>query len=210
MSLDLKTTLKEKVVYKNRFFNYLYNNVYLKYVLKKRCKITINNFGQGNVIDIPVIYSNNLIITFRGNNNYIKIGKGCNLKIKNTVYFHGDNNVVIIGRNVTFDGDALLVVGEGTNLNIGSDCIFANGVHIRTTDQHCIFDEDGKRINSARNVNIGNHVWLGRDVIIMKGTNIGDGAIVGIDSMVTKDVPEKCIVVGKPAKVIKNNVYWYE
>ena len=208
--MRLKKILKEKFVNKNRFLTFLYNNVYLKRILKRRCKITINDYGKDNVTDIPIIYSNNLVVTFRGNNNFIKMGNGCNLKVRNTVYFHGDNNVVTIGDNVTFDGNTLIVVGEGSNVNIGSDCIFADRVHIRTTDQHLIFDADGKRINPARDVNVGSHVWLGKEAIIMKGVSIGDGAIVGMDSMVTKDVPERCIVVGKPAKVIKQNVYWHE
>lgn len=208
--MKFKELLKEKLINKNRFLTLLYNNIYLRQVLKKRCKITINDYGQGNATDIPIIYSNNLVITFRGNNNIIRIGEGCNFKARNTVYFQGDNNVVTIGDNVTFDGNTLIVVGEGTKASIGSDCIFADRVHIRTTDQHCIFDADGKRINPARDVNVGSHVWLGKEAIIMKGVSIGDGAIVGMDSMVTKDVPERCIVVGKPAKVIKTNVYWHE
>lgn len=208
--MSLKKILREKLVNKNQFLTFLYNNVYLKRVLKRRCKITIKDYGQDNVTDIPVIYSKNLVVTFRGNNNFIKIGQGCNFKVRNTVYFQGDNNVVTIGHNVTFDGNILIVVGEGTNVNIGSDCIFADNVHIRTTDQHSIFNENGERINPAKGVYIGNHVWLGKDAIVMKGTNIGDGAIVGMDSMVTRDVPECCIAVGKPAKVIKENVYWHE
>ena len=207
--MELKKILREKFVNKNRFLTYLYN-IYLKRVLRKRCKITINDYGQENLTEIPVIYSNNLVITFRGNNNLIKIGEGCNFKVRNTIYFQGDNNIVTIGNNVTLDGNTLIVVGEGTKVNIGSDCIFADRVHIRTTDQHGIFDETEKRINPAKSVNVGNHVWLGKDAIIMKGVNIGDGAIVGMDSMVTKDVPERSIVVGKPARVIKNNVHWHE
>ena len=207
--MELKKILREKFVNKNRFLTYLYN-IYLKRVLRKRCKITINDYGQENLTEIPVIYSNNLVITFRGNNNLIKIGEGCNFKVRNTIYFQGDNNIVTIGNNVTLDGNTLIVVGEGTKVNIGSDCIFADRVHIRTTDQHGIFDETEKRINPAKSVNVGNHVWLGKDAIIMKGVSIGDGAIVGMDSMVTKDVPERSIVVGKPARVIKNNVHWHE
>ena len=45
-----------------------------------------------------------------------------------------------IGDNVTIDGNMLVVVGEGTKVRIGSDCVFADRVHIRTTDQHYIFD----------------------------------------------------------------------
>ena len=115
-----------------------------------------------------------------------------------------------IGDNVTFDQDVLIVAAEGTKVIIGADCIFAYHVHIRTSDQHCIFNENGERINPAKDIQIGNHVWLGRESVIMKGVRVGDGAIVGMGSMVTKDVPERCIVVGKPAKVIKTNVYWHE
>lgn len=91
------------------------------------------------------------------------------------------------------------MVGDGTEVSIGSDCIFADRVHIRTTDQHCIYNENEERINPAKNINIGNHMWLSKDAIVMKGVRISDGAIIGMDSMVTKDVPEKSIVVEKPA-----------
>lgn len=65
--MELKKQLRTKLVNRNRFLNFLYNTVYLKRVLKKRCKITINDYGKENATDIPVIYSNNLVITFRGN-----------------------------------------------------------------------------------------------------------------------------------------------
>ncbi len=70
---DLKKKIK-RVVVKSRILSPLYN-VYLKYVLWKRCTITIKNYGQ-------IIYSNNFIVTFRGDNNFVKIGKGCNFKYK--------------------------------------------------------------------------------------------------------------------------------
>jgi acetyltransferase-like isoleucine patch superfamily enzyme len=53
-------------------------------------------------------------------------------------------------------------------------------------------------------VEIGNDVWIGTKVIIMGGVKIGDGAIIGAGSIVTKDIPDSAIAVGVPAKVIKN------
>lgn len=50
---------------------------------------------------------------------------------------------------------------------------------------------------------IGNDVWVGAKAIIMRGVSIGDGAIIGAGSIVTKDVPAYSIVVGIPAKIIK-------
>ena len=50
---------------------------------------------------------------------------------------------------------------------------------------------------------IGNDVWTGANVVVLKGVNIGDGAVIGASSVVTKDVPPYAIVVGNPAKIIR-------
>ncbi|MDD2495379.1 MAG: CatB-related O-acetyltransferase [Tissierellia bacterium] len=51
---------------------------------------------------------------------------------------------------------------------------------------------------------IGNDVWIGSGAIVLRGTRIGDGAVIGANAVVTKDVPPYSIVVGIPAKIIKN------
>ena len=50
---------------------------------------------------------------------------------------------------------------------------------------------------------IGNDVWLGACSVIMSGVTIGNGAVVGANSVVTKDVPDYCVVAGNPARIIK-------
>lgn len=50
---------------------------------------------------------------------------------------------------------------------------------------------------------IGNDVWIGYDALIMPGVKIGNGAIIGSRSIVTKDVPDYAIVGGNPAKIVK-------
>jgi len=50
---------------------------------------------------------------------------------------------------------------------------------------------------------IGNDVWIGTDAIILRGVTIGDGAVIGANAVVTKNVPPFAIVVGAPAKIIK-------
>lgn len=149
-------------------------------------------------------------LSLGGVSNLVVIGKGCHFYKTNTIFIEGSNNKVLIGENVTFDQDVSIVVGEGTSVSIGQDCIVAKGVRIRTSDQHAIYNSDDERINPAKGVSIGSHVWLGASVIIMKGTNIGSGSMIGISSMVTKDIPENCIAVGTPAKPIKDNIHWNE
>ena len=55
---------------------------------------------------------------------------------------------------------------------------------------------------------IEDDVWIGTRVTILKGVTVGKGAIIGACSVVTKDVPPHSIVVGNPAKVVKENVTW--
>jgi len=50
---------------------------------------------------------------------------------------------------------------------------------------------------------IGNDVWLGRNVIITNGANIGNGVIAGAGAIITKDVPDYAVVVGAPARIIR-------
>lgn len=206
--MGFKSSLK-RIVLKVRVLNYIYNNIYLKYIQWKRFNVHITDAGTNNIVTIPkTTYASDFRITFRGNNNKVIIGKGCELKNINYVYIQGDGNILEIGDNVIFDEGVLIVLGEGTKCTIGSGCIFAYGVRIRTTDQHFIYDAQEGRVNPAKDVSIGNHVWLGASVIVMKGVTIGDGSVIGIDSMVTKNIPENCVAVGKPAKVIKNNIHW--
>ena len=63
-------------------------------------------------------------------------------------------------------------------------------------------DQDGHP-RSKGDVVIGNDVWLGLGSIILSGVTVGDGAVVGAGSVVTKDVPSFAIVAGNPARVIR-------
>lgn len=57
--------------------------------------------------------------------------------------------------------------------------------------------------HKKRKVKIGNDVWLGRNVIITNGSNIGNGVIAGAGAVITKDIPDYSVVVGVPARIIR-------
>lgn len=65
------------------------------------------------------------------------------------------------------------------------------------------FGSTGKRFPGPSPVSIGNDVWIGSNVIILRGVNIGDGAILAAGAVVTKDVPPYAVVGGVPAKILK-------
>lgn len=90
-------------------------------------------------------------------------------------------------------------------INVGEDVAISENVIIRDSDNHSIISPNHVK---AKPINIGNHVWIGMNSIILKGVTIGDGAIIAAGAVVTKDVPPKTIVAGVPAKVIKENIDW--
>lgn len=86
--------------------------------------------------------------------------------------------------------------------------MLSNTIVIRTSDSHPIYNSSGERINPAKSIHIGNHVWIAPNSKIMKGVTIGNGCIIGSDTMVTKDLPDKVLAVGHPAKIVKTDIYW--
>ena len=94
-------------------------------------------------------------------------------------------------------------------IEIGNDCMLSNNIIIRTSDSHPVYDiTSGVRINPAKEVKIGEHVWIAPNTKIMKGAEIGNGCIIGSDTTVSKSTPANTLVVGRPARVVKENVRW--
>ena len=55
-------------------------------------------------------------------------------------------------------------------------------------------------------VKIGRNVWIGENARVCKGVTIGDNSVIGASSVVTKDIPENCVAVGNPARVVKTGI----
>lgn len=131
---------------------------------------------------------------------------------------HGDV-ILYEGVGVRITEGAKLSIGDHTYINrsasidctqeitIGDYCAISDNVQILDSDFHPITYND-KTSTMSKPVHIGDHVWIGRSVIILKGVTIGDGAIIAAGSIVTRDVPARCLVAGNPARVIKENVEW--
>lgn len=100
------------------------------------------------------------------------------------------------------------IISCGKHITIGDGCAIARNVAIYDSDFHMIQDQYGTCQNPASSIRIGNHVWIGVGAILLKGITVGDGAVIGAGTVVTRDVPENSMVVGAPAKVIKENVRW--
>jgi virginiamycin A acetyltransferase len=96
-----------------------------------------------------------------------------------------------------------------TKAKIGNYCSVANNVSIgpgehnlsKISTNSLFYNNEYDELTKL-NCNIQNDVWIGVDSIILRGVTIGNGAIIGANSVVTKDIPEYAIAVGNPAKVI--------
>ena len=103
-------------------------------------------------------------------------------------------------------------VNHGLNLScfqsitIGKGVVISENVSIRDSDDHTIVGSDKPM---TLPIVIGDHVWVGMNVTILKGVTIGSGSIIAAGAVVTKDVPENSMVGGVPARVIKTGVSWY-
>ena len=101
-----------------------------------------------------------------------------------------------------------LLDGSG-GLTIGNQVSISSGVHIYTHDSsnYRIHDkekdmENGTHIDRSPVV-IGDNVQIGANSIVLKGVTIGNNVIIGALSLVNSDIPDNCIAVGNPCKVIK-------
>lgn len=175
---------------------------YKRYNFKKKNTIAIHNTCR----------IRNTTFTINGKNNTIEIDAKCEI---NGVRFLilGDNNRIYIGEgtiiNATPQQPTIINVVEGTTVSIGKGCLFSNSIELHTSDYHGIYNSKGERINAEKNITIGSGVWIGLRTIILKGTEVGQGNIIGANSLLVGSYPmTNSIIAGSPAKVICQNVIW--
>ncbi|MFT7073173.1 acetyltransferase [Patiriisocius sp. Uisw_017] len=117
--------------------------------------------------------------------------------------------VLHIGKNVEFND--YVHIGVAVGISIGDNTLIASKVFISDHNHgsyageiHSHPDENPiDRVLTSKKVTIGKNVWIGEYVAILPGITIGDGAIIGAMSVVSRDIPAYSIAVGAPARVIK-------
>lgn len=202
--------------------------IYLK-LLYRFLRNLIPVIGKGNKIDGVPLYvrlgslrirgNNNRIVCFAkeigkiditiyGNNHYLEIGEDVVFK-KGSIWFEDQSNVIRIGSKTTIEEAHLSVAESSTAITIGKDCMLSSGIYISTTDSHSVISlENKERTNKAANVIVEDHVWIGMNVTINKGSTFGHDTIVGGHSICNKKYPSNSIVAGVPAKVVREGITW--
>lgn len=197
-------------------FNFFYNIIIPPPKFTQKGRGNYIRFCNGRFINGKnnrIIINNNCSLNrcqffISGNNNTIIIGNECRLS-KMIFWMQDDNNTIIVGDKTSIGERTGLTTLEGTKIEIGKDCMLSFDISVRTSDSHSIMDENGNRINNAKDITIGNHCWIGSECLILKGTSLGDNSILGARSILTKQyTATNCVLTGAPAKVIRENVNW--
>jgi acetyltransferase-like isoleucine patch superfamily enzyme len=130
----------------------------------------------------------------------VRIGSGCILDVGFTLE---DRGVIEVGDRTVFGHHCTIAADQ--RISIGENCLLAEMVSIRDHD-HAFESTDVSIIDQGRAtapVRIGDNVWIGAKATVTKGVSIGSNSVIGAHAVVTSDLPEGCIAVGIPARVIR-------
>jgi acetyltransferase-like isoleucine patch superfamily enzyme len=192
--------------------------------------LTITQTGERNVIEISeaMLRQGQGRIFIEGSDNLIRIeessfniglnvtlGNQCSLRIGRNVnclnlsVYQGRDAHLTIGETVSFNGCVRLLMHEAGALSIGSGCLIADQVDISISDMHSIVDvKTQARLNPARDIKLGERVWVGQRAMIFKGSEIGHGSVIGAGTIVTGPIPGNCVAAGNPARIIRRDASW--
>jgi len=162
-------------------------------------------FPSSRIIRFPIDIRGKKYIDFgRG----LTTGKYCRIECYPIQKNWG--GVLLIGNNVQMNDFVHITAAE--SVKIGSNVLLASKIYISDI-AHGSYKGDANdaspemapisRNPTTNPVVIEDNVWIGELCSILPGVHIGKGSVIGANSVVTKNIPENCIAVGNPAKVIK-------
>lgn len=171
-------------------------------------KLNKVKFGKNlKLYGIPVIFK-------KGNSN-LNIGDNCTIKSsflsnlvglsqRTIIVTRTDEATIDIGNNVGISG-ATIYARKG--ITIGDNTLIGGNTKILDNDFHPIDVEnrniDNKDAILAKKIDIGRDCFIGCNVLILKGTKIGDGSVVGAGSVVCGEFPQNVVIAGNPARIIR-------
>lgn len=137
---------------------------------------------------------------FESPKGYVKIGNNVHIGSANFI----SRSSIEVGNDVTMAWDIMLYDHDSHSIfweyrqNDNKKCY----TDYMTHNKNNVVNKDWSYVKSAP-IKICDKVWIGFGVTILKGVTIGDGAVVGAKSVITRDVPAWVVVAGNPAKIIK-------
>ena len=130
---------------------------------------------------------------------FAEIGEGCYIEPPLHANFGGHH--VHFGKWIYANYNLTLV--DDTHIYVGDDTMFGPNVVIATAGHPIDPELRSRGLQYNLPVHIGRNCWLGAGVLVMPGVTIGDNAVIGAGSVVTKDIPANVVAVGNPCRVLR-------
>lgn len=152
-----------------------------------------------------------IAVTIRSKNSKIKIGEKCSFRSDFSSNLVGINRrcivstiredaTISIGDNSGFSGT---VIAAAKSIKIGNNVLCGANTTITDFDWHGLEPDKRNQPADPKSIVIEDNVWLGLNVVVLKGVTIGENTVIGANSLVTKDIPANVIAAGNPCKVIR-------
>ena len=172
--------------------------------------ISVEFTGSGNrLVVADTVRLSGLSVSFNCDDGLVEIAESTGVPAFSANIRVGQDATVRIGRNVSSTSRVGISAVEGTTITVGDDVMFASENQLRGDDGHPIFDvHSGKRVNPARDITIGAHCWIGARAVLLGGTTLGPGSVVGMSALAKGRFPNNCVLAGIPAKVVRRDVAW--
>ena len=186
---------------------YIYKNVMIH---NAKCLVMISDRRTGNIkIGVPIVgcyQTNRTEIQLSDDaelyfGSGVKLGSGCRVSVnpKSNLRF-GDS--VCITANTTIICKRSISIGDG--------CLVSWNVQIMDTDFHKLY-EDGVHSNNDKPIEFGQKVWINSNCLILKGSQVSDGCVIGAGSILNRKYETKnALIVGNPAHICKENIKWVD
>lgn len=173
--------------------------------------VEFNIHGEHNLVLIhPGAVLNNVSFNLYGDNHRVIIGKNVRFNERGSIWAEDRDCLISIAQNCTFEGVHFSATEPNSKLIVGEDCMFSYDIDVRTGDSHSLMsNSEGERVNYAKNIIFGEHVWVASHCIFTKGARVGSNSVVGTGSLVNKAFSQEHVMIaGRPAKVLKSDIQW--
>jgi acetyltransferase-like isoleucine patch superfamily enzyme len=148
-------------------------------------------------------------LCFVGPDVTLEIGRGATLRLGRWSWIGHGTKIRVHEGEVSIGAKTVLgqecTISAFQHVSIGRECIVADRVMLIDFDHGVVEVERPIRLQGIykRDVRVGHNVWMGYGACLLRGVTVGDNAVIGTSTVVTKDVPANAVVAGVPAKLLR-------
>ena len=173
---------------------------YLRLIARLLRRKYLSPYGRRLKLD-GIAFVGPKVVLQIGRNGRIELGRWSWLGHGTKIRCH--EGVVSIGAKTVLGQECTISAYQ--HVSIGRECVIADRVMLIDFDHGMVEVDRPIRLQGIykRDVRVGHNVWIGYGACILRGVTVGDNAVIGTNSVVTKDVPPNAVVGGVPARVIR-------